>query len=211
MNDVAEHLRRPVMQLELALDSDNPAGADAPLLLWDDFCGKSGHAVTALAQWLGLPGPPLKEALVHRLSPEREEAFRKRRVFVTFALARPSGIAGMRAFLEKNVPNVQVLECDHVEERDRLFASDEIVADGSERDELRRFLEAKMRLAFAPKVGRAKDPWDEETLRTRLLGYGNEAHLLVFSYNVPTVTLTALWTEGPGWKPLFSRRGKPSA
>jgi len=93
----------------------------------------------------------------------------------------------MRAFLEKNVPNVQVLECDYVEERDRLFASDDIVADGSERDELRRFLEAKMRPAFAPKVGRAKDRWDEETLRTRLLGYGNEAHLLVLSYNVPTV------------------------
>lgn len=211
MNDVTEDLRRPVMQLELALDADSPAGADAPVLLWDDFCGKSGHAVTAIAQWLGLPDPPLKESLVHRLSPIREEAFRARQVLATFALARASGIAEMRSFLKQNVPNVQVLDCDYLEERDRLFATNDIVSDELERDELRMFLEGRMRAALAPKATRAKDPWDEPTIASRLLGYGNEAHLLVFSYNVPTVTLTALWTEGPGWKPLFSRRGKPSA
>jgi hypothetical protein len=27
---------------------------------------------------------------------------------------------------------------------------------------------------------------------------------------VPTVTLTALWADGPGWSPLFARRSKPS-
>ncbi|HEX7499090.1 MAG TPA: hypothetical protein VF524_02185, partial [Polyangia bacterium] len=47
----------------------------------------------------------------------------------------------------------------------------------------------------------------------RLLGYGNGAHLLVFFYNVPTVTLTALWAPEEAsvlWKPLFRRRPKPA-
>jgi len=65
-----------------------------------------------------------------------------------------------------------------------------------------------MRVALEPKRARERDPWDEEKLSRRLLGYGNGGHLIVFHYNVPTMTLTALWCEGPGWKPLFPRREK---
>jgi deoxynucleoside triphosphate triphosphohydrolase SAMHD1 len=40
------------------------------------------------------------------------------------------------------------------------------------------------------------------------LGYGNEALLLLSSYNTPTAALTCLWHDGPQWSALFPRRPK---
>ena len=96
-------------------------------------------------------------------------------------------------------------------ERNRTFDSDEIIPNPEDRDSLRVFLEQRMRRALGPNLCREDRAWTEKKLSERLLGYGLEAHLLAFSYNVPTVTLTALWGKGPGWAPLFPRREKPSA
>src|SRR5262249_52479746 len=51
-----------------------------------------------------------------------------------------------------------------------------------------------------------------EKVAQRTLGYGNNAYLVVFRYNVPTATLTLLWSEGKadriGWMPLLPRSKK---
>jgi hypothetical protein len=51
-----------------------------------------------------------------------------------------------------------------------------------------------------------------EKIAGRALGYGNNAYLIVFPYNVPTATLTLLWCEGKvdgiDWMPLLPRRKK---
>jgi len=53
---------------------------------------------------------------------------------------------------------------------------------------------------------------DEAWARARVLGYGNEALLVVFSHNTPAQTLTCLWktglVNGIPWMPLFPRRAK---
>lgn len=211
MADIPAHLRRPVVPLELALEHPD----EGVILLWDDFCGLGGHSKTALKQWLNLSAQDiLKESLVRELSEERKEAFRKRKLKIVFALGMRSGLDILREFLTLHqLDNVTVTEPHHhVPEASDIFSTERIIQDKSARDELSGFLKDKAMRGFAANLTR-NNPWTQETLEKRLLGYGNGAHLLVFFYNVPTATLTSLWADGQPpstWWPLFPRRSKPA-
>jgi hypothetical protein len=54
------------------------------------------------------------------------------------------------------------------------------------------------------------EKWTDAVCRTRALGYTSSGLLLVFAHNVPTGTVTALWSKGifngAPWLPLFERR-----
>lgn len=54
-----------------------------------------------------------------------------------------------------------------------------------------------------------KELWTKKRVRRSALGYNNAQQLVVFEYNVPTYTLTALWQTGNiygrEWKGLFCR------
>jgi hypothetical protein len=60
-----------------------------------------------------------------------------------------------------------------------------------------------------------EESWPNDKKLDRALGYGNNADLTVFWYNVPASTLTALWKESRDkeapWSPLFLRRKRVSA
>jgi len=211
MNDLPVGLRRPVDQLELALDR-----APRRILAWDDFCSAGGHCRTVLAQWLGFGDAPLSEDLVRPLDHKRREAFLAARVDLQFAMAQQEGLGAVTRYLAEHAlgnieigPSYDLLKDDQgAFERPGLFRSAE------EKNELKAFMQGKMRSILAEKMQRVSEPWTLEKLERRLLGYGNLAHLLVFFYNVPTVTLTALWAEGEEptqWRPLFPRRGKAAA
>jgi hypothetical protein len=55
-----------------------------------------------------------------------------------------------------------------------------------------------------------KRNWPPEKTDDRILGYGNAGGLTVFHYNVPTTTITALWSTSrskeANWTALFPRR-----
>jgi HD superfamily phosphohydrolase len=214
MNDLPLALRRPVKQLEIALEG---RGIER-ILLWDDFCGAAGHAETAICQWLGAKDHPLKEQLVSPLNKQRRKAFRRANIVMTFALARRTGLAKLERLGKRlGLPNLTTLKpSEIIPEASSLFKSNAIIRDKNERKELKRFLQRETRKMMEYKLARSDDRWTTQKLEERLLGYGNGAHLLVFFYNVPTVTLTALWApeDAPGpddlWKPLFRRRPKPA-
>ncbi|MCB9619811.1 MAG: HD domain-containing protein [Sandaracinus sp.] len=199
MLDLDQNLRVPVSTLEEALRS----GADR-ILLWDDFCGAGGHAKTVLAQWLGqsVEGE-LDEAHVGPLGdPER---LRAATVTIGFARARQEGLFKLGASLPGlGLTKVDVIAAELVEASTGIFeAGSRVLPDAHERDDLRDYLERRMRMALSHKG------WPEEKLADRLLGYGNGALLLAFPHNVPTVTLTAIWASSDGWIPLLPRRTKP--
>jgi HD superfamily phosphohydrolase len=215
MNDIPVEYRRPVLPLELALENASRGERKGQILLWDDFCGSGGHTKTALCQWLGLPDAPLKERLVDRLSTERDDLFRKQDVAVAFSLGFTSGITELRSFAASHgLDHVTVFDPPEViAERDSVFDGDSVIADPAERSALRDFLGNKARELLAAMRTREQDAWSEAMIENRLLGYGNTCQRLIFYYNVPTVTITALWlqTEASSWMPLFSRRKKPRA
>lgn len=209
MNDIRPSLRRDVQQLELALESRRKG----QILLWDDFCGAAGHTKTALIQWLRLKDKALKERLARPLSRARAREFRDRQITITFSLGRRSGLDLLGAFLRKHeLQNVRLLDPPEiVPDEEDLFSGPRVFGDAREREALRDFLRKRTTKILEPKLTRPRDRWPRSKLEDRLLGYSNTAKLLVFYYNVPTVTLTALWEKGDGWAPLFMRRPKPSA
>ena len=213
MNDVVPpELRRKVMPLELALEGKG-SGA---ILLWDDFCGQAGHSKTALAQWLGIKTDGLlKEHHVDELSEQRLRDLKGRHILVAFALARNSGLVELRRFVEAAALPFQILDAhESVPETHDAFSSARVLSDKQSREALDLFSRTVANTILRPNLTRPKDPWSEQDLNSRLLGYGNGGNLLVFFYNVPTITLTTLWLRGSEeqpWIPLFPRRQKPSA
>jgi deoxynucleoside triphosphate triphosphohydrolase SAMHD1 len=210
MNDLPPEWRRPVVQIEVALPRRN-RGA---IVLWDEFCGDGGHSRTVLSQWLSLNDDVLDERLVDPLSAELAKLFSESPLHLVFALGRQSGLGKTRAFIDKHaLKNVTVVDpTEIVSDDDSVFEGTAVFKDGAERDNLRAFLEGVGRKLHEPKKSRTDArQWTEKDVDTRLLGYGNTAQLLVFYYNVPTVTLTALWEGGAGWEPLFPRRPKLAA
>ncbi|HKY34560.1 MAG TPA: HD domain-containing protein [Polyangiaceae bacterium] len=211
MSDVDQALQRCVKSFEIALEAET----NGHLVLWDDFCGAAGHSLTTLCQWLGLTHEKaLSEHLAEQLNPARTESLKRRRITITFALGRRSGIESLRSYLTAlSLDNVQVLDpYEFVPETIPVFAEGSVIADTAARDDLRLFLQTAARDALSPRLRRSHRAWSEDMLADRVLGYGNGANLLVFYYNVPTVTLTALWVGGEGdqgWRPLFPRREKP--
>jgi len=209
MNDLPRDLRRDVLPLELALEAET--SGDSQILLWDDFCGQGSHALTAFYQWLGIGNTPLQETLVTKLSEERLKLFRDRRIGVAFAAGLRDGIKSIRDFAERELPNLTIFDpAELIPDADSVFATKSVLHDDTEREALRQFLTAKGEELLRAEMTREQDPWDEKKVKDRALGYGNAAHRIVFYYNVPTVTITALWraTDDVDWKPLFARRGK---
>lgn len=212
MADVSTDVRQKVQGIELALEA-----APKCLLLWDEFCGLGSHARTTLAQWLGVTGDSedalLDEDLVPKLSDQRAGLFRQTRILIGFAMGTKTGINSIRAFCKKyGISNVTCMEpLELVQEEDELFTSkSKILADQTEREALRDFLSGIGKKLLLPNVSRATKPWAMDVLENRVLGYGNWAKLLVFYYNTPTASVTALWKSGDGWSALFPRRQKPS-
>ncbi|MDE5933832.1 MAG: hypothetical protein K2H40_15300, partial [Lachnospiraceae bacterium] len=60
--------------------------------------------------------------------------------------------------------------------------------------------------------GKMKENWSEERIQNSFLGYNDAQQLIVFAWNTPTYTLTALWMQGKvsgkEWYPLFPRIDK---
>lgn len=209
MNDLPRELRRPVRPLEIALEQERLEH----VLLWDDFCGAGGHTLTALSQWLEIEDErSLAEDLVDPLTPSRRSRLDDTRISISFGLGMENGLGAVRDFISRHdLRNFEVLRPDEIISRDEgVFAQKDSFKTSEERDDFRSFIENKAREILAPKLTRPELPWSQEKLETRLLGYGNTGQLLVFYYNVPTVTLTCLWERAEGWHPLFPRRMKPA-
>jgi deoxynucleoside triphosphate triphosphohydrolase SAMHD1 len=62
------------------------------------------------------------------------------------------------------------------------------------------------------KDGRFNENWSEERISNSALGYNDAQQVVVFDFNIPTYSLTALWQNGAykghKWKGLFQRTDK---
>jgi HD superfamily phosphohydrolase len=209
MYDLPPGLRRQVLPLELALERENLTN----VLLWDDFCGAGGHTITTLSQWLNLNDEEaLEEYLVDPLTAARRGRFDRTQISISFGLGMNEGLDSINQFVRRhNLNNVTVLAPATIAREDKgVFTQEGLFKTLAEREDFQEFLREKALKVLEPKLARFERPWSREKLENRLLGYGNTGQLLVFYYNVPTVTLTGLWEVGDSWQPLFPRRTKPA-
>jgi HD superfamily phosphohydrolase len=172
-----------------------PAGR--PLLFIDDFIGTGAQAISILESWFDVPSTtglneprdPLPESLRLLLRESDNIAF-------VFAAGTTEGRdAFSRRLRELRIQADVYVHDVAVPKLADLATSPEF-------------------LAKAEDVGRAllSDGREPEWVEERVLGYGNDGYLVVFSHNTPTQTLTCLWEEGVydgvPWVPLFPRRKK---
>lgn len=210
MNDLPFEERKEVLPIEVALHRYR----GKRIMLWDDFCGSGKHTITVLSQWLGLPDDS-DEDLVPPLSGDLAKLFTNQEIGLTFAAGMEAGRQTVRQFSDAN--GLAKLETwppsEPVPAVDPVFDNSETIPDEAERAGLKAFLQDKARQIFAPRQFRPHKPWPAEKIESRLLGFDNACQRIVFFYNVPPVTITALWEQAEDpriWTPLFRRRTKPS-
>jgi deoxynucleoside triphosphate triphosphohydrolase SAMHD1 len=210
MNDLPVGEQADVLSLEMALQRHS----GKRIMLWDDFCGSGRHTKTVLAQWLGLPDDS-DEDLVSPLPDELSHKFRSQPIGLTFAAGMTAGADFVRRFCEEHgLENLATWPpYEPIAAVDAVFDDPIVIPDPGERHDLKEFLENTARRIYEPRMTRDAKPWTREKIESRLLGFDNACQRIVFFYNVPTVTITALWEQGEGsmqWRPLFRRRTKPS-
>lgn len=180
-------------------------GESEAITLFDD-CQISGkQARTAVQCWLGLP-PDLPGDVpkigAKKLDDTQLALLRTKNLQFRFAYAPVEGMERLRELLRENGLRGDVKAmCDS----DRL--AHKVVAPGSE---LHTFLEeVGKELLRSTKQVRDPSKWTDERCERCALGYSGDQRLVVFSYNTPTGTLTALWSNGEyrgaPWRPLFPR------
>ncbi len=179
--------------------------AEAPICLFDDFLMSGKQARTAIQTLLGLP-TDLNEHIAERLTAEDEARFRTAELHFRFAAAHSNGMESLRELLVEQQLNAS-LEALHQVDRITLGSA----VTGTDYDELAGFLH-EVGLSLLKSTKQCSDPekWTDELCDERALGYSNMQLLVAAFYNVPTTTVTALWSpgffRGVDWIPLVPRR-----
>jgi len=199
-NDVAEELGlRPRTLLEALND-------ESPILFVDDLIGSGLQASNIVAGWLGRDAPgELGEIRDLTLSEPLRGRLRERELGFCFVGGLDHGVAAFEGYLaEQGVANARVGRDLSEQELPSLF-DETVVPNPDTRERL---------LSFARGAGMQllASHLRQEKREGRVLGYGDRALLIVFSYNTPSQTLVLLWADGhvdgQPWMPLFPRRKK---
>lgn len=175
---------------------------DSPLIFIDDIVQQGSSIISKFEAWLDLPDTrDLKEERGQPLGAGAQNELRSRPLAIVTSAGMSNGIREVEEVLTSYELDVRVyahrLDADLPTVRSAL--SD---VSGARVDSF---------LARCAEIGAAlvteKRHPDE-----KVLGYGNQALLVISSFNTPTMTLTALWksgtVDGAAWRPLFPRRDK---
>jgi len=112
----------------------------------------------------------------------------------------------LKRYLDFNPENISVHLYETLKDNEKIFTGAESGFQYEKKNELKKFLKNVAKEVFIN--GKEKD---ESGIERYTLGYANAEAMVVFPYNVPTMTISALWCEGKlnnniPWIPLVERR-----
>jgi len=181
------------------------------IVLFDDNANSGLQALNIVADWLGETLPDdvdLKERHVPPLGTEAKDRLRKTPISLVFAVGTEGADRRVKDKLAKYLGidrrNVRVRLRLELRDTEKIFSGPESKFQHENKKRLRDFLrQVGERLMLSE--GKSAD-----AARDRALGYGGAEALIVFPYNVPTMTIPALWCSaevgGKQWIPLVERR-----
>jgi hypothetical protein len=198
------------------LDQMAKVGGNEPIIFVDDFIGSGGQGQDILGAGFGI------SSLRKELGENRDlfdepiqTLLRARKLGFVFTAAWDSGISALQGTIEELGLDATVF-C-HLRETEIPFAFESVLdnVDPVVRDSFKTRCEeigSNLVMHMLKEEGRT-DPREYGRKATeRRLGYGNRAMLLASPFNVPTQTLTLIWSEGQvggvSWMPLMARRKK---
>jgi len=193
------------------ISAANEMRSNLPMVVYDDNVGSGGQAGTVFSQWFGITHSDSDPDEKHSdpLAPGDIEKLRDVPIFLVFATGFRKGLARIQQRLRQLTGNAHVhgliidpadLSCFRPAAR--------VYSEPGEAGRARAAFANAGRIAIHDKA--EEKHWSLEKIDDRILGYGNAGGLTVFHYNVPTTTVTALWStsrsEGARWTALFPRR-----
>lgn len=177
---------------------------ERPIIFVDDFIGSGSQSMSIVRDWLGEEPPPgIHETRHEPLSENSKALMRARKIGFVFAAGNPAGATRL-------IEDCAALGLDAtIADIDPNRAPQ---AFGGNLGAGRRALKDECRRVGSDLLDDGDPRHDEAWRSERALGYGNDAFLVITSYNTPTQTLTCLWkdgvVDGVRWMPLFPRRKK---
>jgi HD superfamily phosphohydrolase len=199
----------------LSLASNDP---DSSILFIDDGAYSGKQAVSIFQELMGIPVEQraTNENHVNELCHEDKEKLKKTNIILGYICFNSQNENYILEELEKlGICNVCIVyEHDLIkkvfEPQTDIFSSEEQLLI------VKRHLEnigyEVQKSAKSDENGKLKERWHEERIHNSALGYNDAQQIVIFDFNIPTYTLTALWQNGKykghEWRGLFQRTDK---
>lgn len=195
------------------LDDDLVSQSDI-LLLFDDNINSGLQLINIFAQWLDQLDKLPKEYLLNEnhvdllKNEENKQKFKKMQKYIVFSVGT-DGVDikvkdELKKFIDMNPETIHIFINEIFESSEKIFSGGNSEFQHEKRNELKKFIEE-----VATDLLRNEGKSDAQ-IATRTLGYANAEAMVLFPYNVPTMTITALWCSGiyngSKWIPLAERR-----
>ena len=185
-----------------------------PVIVFIEDAFSSARQITSMFEtYMGVPIEQRQTVEVHvkELSPEMKEKLSQSRIYFSFIFYNKDNEEKfLQRMHELGIDNVQLIAYD--EFPDGYFKRTDI-RDLEAQEVAKKYFEAAGRLLINEKAfidGVQKTNWDNDRIETSALGYNDDQQLIVFPWNTPTYTMTALWlsSKKESWYPLFQRIDK---
>lgn len=194
------------------LMSDQLVSATDHLVLFDDNVNSGLQVLNIFAEWMNVILPEnldLQEQHVSALSTNTVDNLKKIKISLIFGI----GTEGVEEFIANSFQNIlgflpenlSIYIHKKLPISKRIFSGVESKFQHPQKVELKNFLEIKGNELL---LAEGKPP---EKIAKRKLGYNNSEGLIIFPYNVPTMTITAIWCAGPNWIPFAERRRRKNS
>jgi hypothetical protein len=219
--DSAQHLMYNLREIRQGMASipvpsfatldDNLALRADQIIFFDDNVNSGLQVLNIFAGWMAQPLPPevdLKEEHVQPLSPEACERLRKTPISLIFGVGTEGADRRVRTLLSDHLgfspTNVAVMIRNLLKDSEKVLSGRDSPFDAENKNRLMKYLTD---IGTQLMLSEGKSP---NIAAQRALGDGSAEALVVFPYNVPTMTITALWCGGKidkgEWTPLVERR-----
>ncbi|MFS0901140.1 hypothetical protein [Mycolicibacterium litorale] len=174
---------------------------DQPIIMIDDYVGRGSAGIEILENWLGaVSTQELNQSRVEPLPARVRPELLKADITIVFANGKQEGAENLRnRAVALGFENLKT----HIYNTDiPSLHSPTVIPDEGRRSRLIDFCRTQGAKAIM-ESGKSEAVSEE-----RALGYGNDALLLVGSFNTPTATLTCIWKGSSVWTPLLPRLAK---
>lgn len=185
-----------------------------PVLVFIEDAFSSARQITSIFEtYMGIPIEERQTTEVHvkELTPEMKEKLRQSKIYFSFIFYNKEN---EEKFLQRlrdlGIEDVHLIA--HKEFPEGYFRRKDI-QDSEAQEVAKKYFEAAGKMLIHEKAfkdGVQKSNWDDSRINNSVLGYNDDQQLIIFPWNTPTYTMTALWlaSKKENWYPLFQRIDK---
>lgn len=216
INEINSILKRPPNEPPLTvcrLEELTPQEVKPVIVFLEDAFSSGKQIESIFETYMGVPIEQRQTQEIHvkELSPEMKEKLRQAKIYFSFIFYNKEN---EQHFLDKmhslGIENVTLIA--YKDFPARYFRRDDIL-DSEAQAVTKKYFEAAGRMLIGEKAfedGVQKPNWSNDRINNSVLGYNDAQQLIVFPWNTPTYTLTALWmcSKKEEWYPLFQRIDK---